>query len=98
MRNFCKKIRYNNYYKECRRKEMKALTDKDLIVFLVSQGFDIKDIESNSSKTKCTIYFENSLALEKSILDFVNKSTTINIADFLAAEKRVKTLLCLKKI
>lgn len=76
---------------------LKLITDKDLITFLVAKGFEIQKINKDKGRNRSLIYFEKTKALEKAILSYVNKTETINICDYQAAERRVKTLLCLQK-
>ncbi len=76
---------------------MKEVTDKDLIVYLVAKGFEVKRIIKDPVRQRCLVYFDNSAELEKGILDFANKNTSINIGEFIAADRRVKTLLQMQK-
>lgn len=76
---------------------LKLITDKDLMVFLVAKGFEIKDIKKEKGRNRSLVYFTKNEQLKKAILTFVNKTETINIAEYQAAERRVKTLLCLQK-
>lgn len=78
---------------------LKKITDKDLIVFLVARNFEIKNIEKEADRNRSIIYFEDSPELHKAILDYTNKNndTNISIVDYMAAEKRVTTLLNLQK-
>jgi hypothetical protein len=76
---------------------LKQITDKDLIVFLVACGLEIKQIIKDKRFNRSIVYFENSNNLEEHILKYTNKSVTINICDYISAERRVKTLLCMQK-
>ena len=76
---------------------LKLITDKDLIVFLVAKGFEIKNIEKEKNRNGSLVYFKKTRELEKTILKFVNKTETINIGEYQTADKRVKTLLCMQK-
>lgn len=77
---------------------LKAITDKDLIVYLVASGMEIKNIEKENGKNRSVVYFEKGNQLDKMVINFVNKTGCVNIADFIAAERRIKTLLCMQKI
>lgn len=76
---------------------LRKITDKDLIVFLVAKGFEIKDIKKERGKNRSLVYFSNCKELESAILAFVNKTEEVNIGDYQSAERRVKTLLYLQK-
>lgn len=76
-------------------KKLKSLTDKDLIIFLVACGINIEDIKKDGNRS--LVYFENTDNLKESILNYANRATNINISDYLAAEKRVTTLLYTQK-
>lgn len=76
---------------------LKQITDKDLIVFLVACGLEIKQIIKDKRFNRSIVYFENSNNLEEHILKYTNKSVDINICDYISAERRVKTLLCMQK-
>lgn len=76
---------------------MKQITDKDLIVFLVAKGFDIKAVRRDMIRSRSLVYFEKSDTLEEAIIEFTNKSAVVNIADYIAADRRVTTMLCLQK-
>lgn len=78
-------------------KKYKEITDKDLIVFLVVCGVEIKHIEKDKRFNRSNIYFEDTQELKDYILKYTNKSVDINICDYMSAERRVKTLLCLQK-
>jgi len=70
------------------------ITDKDLIVSLVAQGFPIIHIHKDpKNPNRCIAYFKNTKELDDAILSFTNKTTTINIGEYFAADKRVRTLL-----
>lgn len=77
---------------------LEVITDKDLIVFLVAKGFKIKRVRKDRRGNRSLLYFEKSRHLEKAILAFVNKTEMININEYQAAERRVKTLLSMQKI
>jgi hypothetical protein len=76
---------------------LKEITDKDLIVYLNAIGFQIKDIKKDKNQNRSIVYFEDTNELKEAIIRYVNKSDSINICEFLSAEKRVKTLLCMQK-
>lgn len=76
---------------------LKLITDKDLIVFLVAKGFNIEKIIKDKKRNRSLVYFKESNNLEAAVLSFVNKTETINICEYQAVERRVKTLLCLQK-
>lgn len=76
---------------------LKPITDKDLIVFLVAINHEIKAIRSDLIHSRSLVYFDKTEAIDKAILDFTNKSAVINISDYIAADRRVTTLLCLQK-
>jgi hypothetical protein len=78
-------------------KSLRLITDKDLIVFLVASGMEIRLIRKDPVYRRSNVYFDNTERLDAAVLNYTNKSTMVNIADYLAAEKRVKTLLCLQK-
>ena len=73
--------------------EIKVLktTDLNLIIFLASQGHSIIDSKLDSNKS--IVMFKNSTKLQSDILKFVNGEEEINITDYQAVEKRVKTLI-----
>ena len=75
--------------------KLKSITDKDLIVFLVAYGLNIKEIKKDGNRS--LIYFEDTPILKDAILKFTNRSVEINLSDYIAAEKRVKTLLYTQK-
>lgn len=74
----------------------KPVTDKDLMVYLVSIGHEIKRIKKEGNHS--IAYFENTLELSNSLIRFANKADTVNVADYTATERRIKTLLCMQKI
>lgn len=78
---------------------LKKITDKDLIVFLVAKNFEIQNIEKEVDRNRSIVYFEDSPELHKAILAYTNKTndTNISLVDYMAAEKRVTTLLNLQK-
>lgn len=78
-------------------KNLKLVTDKDLIVFLVASGMEIKHIKKDMVRQRSNVFFEDTEKLDAAILSYTNKATMVNIADYLAAEKRVKTLFCMQK-
>ncbi|MGE5633240.1 MAG: DUF5659 domain-containing protein [Caulobacteraceae bacterium] len=80
-----------------RKNDLRLITDKDLIVFLVASGIEIRSIEKDPVYQRSNVYFDNTEKLNAAILNYTNKSTVVNIADYMAAEKRVKTLLCMQK-
>ncbi|MCT4507843.1 MAG: DUF5659 domain-containing protein [Tepidibacter sp.] len=75
--------------------KLKEITDIDLIVFLVTKGHLIN--KSKKEGNKSIIYFEDNKELQKNILKFVNRNENINISDYQAAHRRVKTLLYANK-
>lgn len=75
--------------------KLKDITDMDLIVFLVLKGHGIN--KSKREGNKSIIYFEDNEELQENILKFVNRNENINIADYQATYRRVKTLLCTNK-
>ena len=75
--------------------KIKEITDIDLIVYLVLLGHRI--IEIKKDRNKSIIYFENNERLNSAILKFANKDDEVNIADYQAAHRRVKTLLYANK-
>ncbi|MDT8718204.1 hypothetical protein IAI10_16175 [Clostridium sp. 19966] len=77
--------------------ELRPISDKDLLVFLVAKGLEIKDIKKEKDKNRSLVYFEDTDKLNQAMLQFANKSEQVNISDVLAAERRVKTLLCMQK-
>lgn len=79
------------------KKHLKEITDKDLIVFLVACGLDIKQIEKDKKFNRSIVYFEDNEKLKEYVLKYTSRGVNINICDYMAAERRVKTLLCLQK-
>lgn len=77
--------------------ELKTITDKDLIVYLIAVGIEIEDIKKDKNFNRSIVYFKDDEKLRNAIIRYVNKSDDINIAEFLSAERRVKTLLCIQK-
>ncbi len=75
-----------------------VITDKDLIVSLVAQGFPIIEIKKDQNQNRCIAYFENTKKLDEAVLAFTNKNININIAEYFAADKRVRTLLHHQKL
>lgn len=67
------------------------VTDLNLITFLVAKNHQIKDSKIDGNKS--IIYFEDSKGLQDDIVKFVNGIETINITEYQAAEKRVKTFI-----
>ena len=76
---------------------LKAITDKDLIVYLTAKGLEIKGIEREGGRNRSIVYFEDSNELRSSLINYVNKTDKVNIAEFISAERRIKTLLCMQK-
>lgn len=76
---------------------LKEITDKDLIVFLVANGIKIEDIKADKKANRSLVYFEDTKELQDSIIKFANRSGEINIADYIATERRIKTLFCVQK-
>jgi TRAP-type uncharacterized transport system substrate-binding protein len=74
------------------------ITDKDLTVFLVASGHEIKKVQKDPERNRSLVFFEITNDLKDAILAFTNKSKVINIGDYQAAERRVKTLLSMQKI
>jgi len=70
-----------------------GITDKDLIVFLVSSGLKIIDAQKENNTNHSVVFFEDNENLKKAKIEYVNRSKVINIADYIAAEKRVRALL-----
>lgn len=70
-----------------------GITDKDLMVYLVAKGFVVKDVKKD--KNRSIVFFENTRELKGELVKFINKENSVNIADFLAAERRIKTILCI---
>lgn len=76
---------------------LKIITDKDLIVYLAAKGLEIKDIQKDPKGNRSLVYFNDDDSLRQSTINYANKSDSVNIAEIIAAERRVKTLLCLQK-
>ncbi|KZL93814.1 DUF5659 domain-containing protein [Clostridium magnum] len=76
---------------------LKQITDKNLIVFLVACGLEIKQIIKDKRFNRSIVCFENDSKLDEYILKYTNKSVNINICEYISAERRVKTLLCMQK-
>lgn len=76
---------------------IKKLTDKDLIVYLSATGHEIVGIKKEENCNRSVVYFNDTEKLNESILSYVNKTEKVNVADFLAAERRIKTLFCMQK-
>lgn len=74
--------------------KLKGVTDLDLIIFLISKGFEVIDTQRSGNKT--IFYFNDTTELNKSFKSFVNKTETANVADILSAKRRVKTLLTIQ--
>lgn len=72
---------------------MVGITDKDLIVFLVSSGLKIIDAKKENNTNHSVVFFEDNENFRKAKLEYVNRNKIINVADYLAAEKRVRALL-----
>lgn len=79
------------------KEQFKAITDKDLTVFLVAKGFTIAKVLPEAGRNRCLIYFEATKELEEAVLNYTNKSDVINYPEYIAAEKRVRTLLNVHK-
>lgn len=69
------------------------ITDKDLMVYLLAKGFQIENIKKDGNKSIVT--FKDHKDLEEATIKFVNREDVVNIAYLLAAEKRIKTILCM---
>lgn len=52
---------------------LRQITDKDLIVFLVACGIDIKQIEKDKKFNRSIIYFEDNENLNDYILKYTKK-------------------------
>lgn len=74
-----------------------GVTDKQLILFLVSRQFKILGVKKDPKGTKSILYFENTKELNQAILDYANRVGNVNVADYLAVEKRVNNLLYFNK-
>lgn len=77
--------------------KLKSITDKDLIVFLTATGQEIKNIHRDKNGKKSIVYFEDNEELNDAIIRYANKKDLVNLCDFIAAEKRIKTLLYVQK-
>ncbi|KAB3535624.1 hypothetical protein F8154_05695 [Alkaliphilus pronyensis] len=75
----------------------RLITDKDTIVFLVAKGFKIINVQKDPERNRSLIYFADTKELRNAVLAYTNKSVNINIADYVAAEKRVRILLNMQK-
>lgn len=73
--------------------KLSSVTDKDLIVFLVASGLEIVNAEKEKNKNHSVVFFEDNDNFRKAKLEYVNRNKVINVADYLAAEKRVRALL-----
>lgn len=78
--------------------KLREITDKDLIVFLVAKGLKIIKIKKDPERNRSLVYFEDRGELENAVLAYTNKSEEINYGDYIAAERRVKTLLTMQKL
>lgn len=74
-----------------------GITDKQLIIFLLLRQLKVLRVERDPSGTKSILYFENTKELNQAILDYTNRVGNVNIADYLAVEKRVNNLLYFNK-
>lgn len=75
-------------------KKLKAVTDKNLAVYLVAKKFEIFKIEKNPDSNRCLFYFESTESFNRALLEY----TTQNIfADYISAEKRITTLINMVK-
>lgn len=68
------------------------ITDKDVIIYLVSRGFKIVHVKKDTQRNRSIIVFRNTKELDQAIIDYANKKGCINIADYIATEKRVRNL------
>lgn len=75
--------------------DLKTLTDLDLIIFLVAKKHTVVNTKLEGNRS--LVYFNKTKELEKDILTFVNGTDKINITEYQAAEKRVKTILYANK-
>nr|WP_225908293.1 DUF5659 domain-containing protein [Clostridium botulinum] len=71
------------------------VTDKDLIIFLINYGLKIEDIKKSGNKS--LVFFKDTEELKKATLEYANRTFKVNVADYIAAEKRIRTLLYLQK-
>ncbi|AUN23782.1 hypothetical protein EXN48_14320 [Clostridium botulinum] len=78
-------------------KNLVKVTDKDLIVFLINYGLKIEDIKKDPNRNRSLVFFKNTEEFRKATLEYGNKTLEINVADYIAAEKRIKTLLHIQK-
>ena len=74
--------------------QLKKITDKNLIVYLVGKKFKIKKAEKEGNRSN--IYFKQCRKLDEAILNYVNKEDA-KFNEFQEADERVKTFLCLQK-
>lgn len=81
-----------------KNERLREITDKDLMVFLVAKGLKIQQIKRDPDRNRSLVYFENTQELENAVLAYTNKSEEINYGDYIAAERRVKTLLSMQKM
>ncbi len=80
-----------------KKEKFKEITDKDLMVFLVAKGLKIVKIKKDPERNRSLVYFNDTAELENAVLAYTNKEE-INYGDYIAAEKRVKTLLSMQKM
>ncbi|MTI67833.1 MAG: hypothetical protein FH753_14705 [Firmicutes bacterium] len=73
------------------------ITDKDVIVYLVATGFQIKKAYKDPKRNRSIVVFKNSKELNEAIINYANKKGKVNVANFIEAEKRVKNLFYLNK-
>ncbi|WP_202707724.1 DUF5659 domain-containing protein [Sporosalibacterium faouarense] len=78
-------------------KKTVQITDKQLIIFLVCKQFKVVKVERDPGGNRSIIDFENSEKLNQALLDYTNKESSVNIADYLSAEKRVNNILYFNK-
>lgn len=78
--------------------ELVPVTDKELIVFLVASGLELKDNKYDKMAKRSTLFFKNDEAFNSAVINYANGTGNVNIADYIAVEKRVKTLLCVPKV
>ena len=76
---------------------LRAITDKDLIVYLTATGFEIKNITKDPKGNRSFVYFDDNQQLINATIKYANKADMVNIVEIMDAERRVKTLLCLQK-
>lgn len=77
--------------------KLKPVTDKDLIVYLTAIGQEIKNVQKDKGGNKSIIFFEDNDNLKDAVIRYANRTDSINLCDFIAAERRIKTLLCVQK-